>query len=91
MPSSSATCGPSSTRPRSTCCGPRISSPTHRATYDKLTDFLGLPAAPLTDARAFKANRYEPMPDDVRQRLAAYYSPLNEELFERLGCRAPWT
>ena len=46
----------------------------------QLTDFLGLPRAPLTDPRAFKANVYEPMPDDVRARLAGYYAERNEEL-----------
>jgi hypothetical protein len=59
--------------------------------YDALTDFIGLPRAPLTDPRAFKANTYEPLPDDVRARLAAYYAEPNEELFELLGRRAPWT
>jgi hypothetical protein len=59
-------------------------------TYDHLTDFLGLPRAPLTDPRAFKANTYEPLPDDVRERLAGYYAARNEELFELLGRRAAW-
>ena len=62
-----------------------------QVTYDALTDFIGLPRAPLTDPRAFKANTYEPLPDDVRARLAAYYAEPNEELFELLGRRAAWT
>lgn len=61
-----------------------------QATYDGIVDFLGLPRAPLTDPRAFKANSYEPLPDDVRVRLAAYYAEPNEELFTLLGRRATW-
>lgn len=61
-----------------------------QATYDELVDFLGLPPAALTDPRAFKANRYEPLPDDVRRRLSDYYAKPNEELFELLGRRADW-
>ena len=61
-----------------------------QATYDQLTDFLGLPRAPLTDPRAFKANRYEAMPTDVQVRLSAYYAEPNEALFAMLGRRASW-
>jgi hypothetical protein len=61
-----------------------------QAAYDELTDFLGLPRAPLTDPRAFKANHYEAVPDDVRARLAAEYAGPNEELFELLGRWADW-
>lgn len=62
-----------------------------QATYDQLTDFLGLPRAPLTDPRAFKANTYEALPDDVARRLADYYAEPNEDLFALLGRRADWT
>lgn len=61
-----------------------------QATYDALTDFLGLPRAPLTDPRAFKANTYERLPADMQARLAAYYVARNEDLFALLGRRAPW-
>jgi hypothetical protein len=61
-----------------------------QATYDELTDFLGLPRAPLTDPRAFKANAYEPIPDDVRARLAEHYDKHNEALYALLGRRADW-
>ena len=61
-----------------------------QATYDQITDFLGLARAPLTDPRAFKANAYEAMPAEVEARLAGYYAERNEDLFQLLGRRAPW-
>ena len=62
-----------------------------QATYDQITDFLGLARAPLTDPRAFKANVYEPIPPEMERRLADYYAAPNEDLFQLLNRRAPWT
>ena len=61
-----------------------------QATYDALTDFLGLPRAPLTDPRAFKANTYEPLPDDVRAPPGGLLRRAERGAVRLLGRRAHW-
>jgi hypothetical protein len=61
-----------------------------QAAYTRVTSFLGLPASPLSRARRHNHQPFDPMPDDVRADLAAFYRGHDAELTEVLGHAPHW-
>jgi hypothetical protein len=61
-----------------------------QAAFEKLTLFLGI--GPHFPGRHFRSNvgAYEPMNEEVREELACYFKPYNEELYELLQMRFEW-
>lgn len=62
-----------------------------QATMDAVWAFLGLDSHDLGVVTAAKANTYDPIPAEVRDRLARVFADDNERLFDLLGRRLPWT
>ncbi len=58
--------------------------------YGKVMDHLGLPAWAPTAHRHSNTMPYPEMAPATRQRLAEYFAPHNERLFELLGRRFDW-
>lgn len=54
------------------------------------TDFLGVPPAPLLDARQHNERAYPPLDPALRRRLAAAFAPANRALEDLLGRRFGW-
>ncbi len=54
------------------------------------TDFLGVPPAPLLDARQHNERAYPPLDPALRRRLAAEFAPANRDLEDLLGRRFGW-
>ena len=58
---------------------------------NEVFDFLGV--GPVDGGRfdAANANRKSELDADLRERLAGYYAPHNQRLYEVLGRELPWT
>ena len=59
-------------------------------TTARVTEFLGLPPAPLRDAKAYNQKPYSPIDTGLRRRLADYFAPHNQRLYEYLGRSFGW-
>uniref|UniRef100_M4BDP3 Aspartyl/asparaginy/proline hydroxylase domain-containing protein n=1 Tax=Hyaloperonospora arabidopsidis (strain Emoy2) TaxID=559515 RepID=M4BDP3_HYAAE len=59
-------------------------------TMDKVFKFLDLPYHRIKDPSAKNTRKYDPMDDAVRAKLAAFYAPYNEKLYEMLGRHLGW-
>ncbi len=59
-------------------------------TMDEVFAFCDLAPHHLTDATPHKANRYDRLPEGVRDDLATRFAEPNEDLFELIGRRLPW-
>ena len=57
---------------------------------DKVFKFLDLPYHRIKDPSAKNTRKYDPMDDAVRAKLAAFYAPYNEKLYEMLGRHLGW-
>jgi hypothetical protein len=59
--------------------------------FDEVVRYLGLPAWRPAEFRVFNSreNR-EPIDPELRRRLAEYFRPYNQELYELLGRRFDW-
>lgn len=60
------------------------------ATVRVATDFLGVPAAPLLDARQHNERAYPPLDAALRRQLAARFAPANRDLEDLVGRRFGW-
>ncbi len=62
-----------------------------QGTFDRVQDFLGLPAEPVPlRARNERSEKYPPIAPTTRERLTSYYAPHNRDLFELLGQDFGW-
>jgi hypothetical protein len=61
-----------------------------QGTFDRVSSFLGLPAARLPTTKTFNASARLPMPESARQELTEFYSPHVQQLSEYLGRPLPW-
>lgn len=59
-------------------------------TVRQATAFLGVPPAPLLDARQHNERAYPPLDPALRRRLAAAFAPANRDLEDLLGRRFDW-
>ncbi|CAI5726817.1 unnamed protein product [Hyaloperonospora brassicae] len=59
-------------------------------TMDKVFTFLDLPYHRIEDTSAKNTRKYDPIDDAVRAKLAAFYAPYNEKLYEMLGRNLGW-
>lgn len=57
--------------------------------FDQVQQFLGISGAPVT-LRSRNARKYPPISEATKSRLAAYYEPYNQELYELLGRDFGW-
>jgi hypothetical protein len=60
------------------------------AAVARMFEFLGLSTGPPAVSRRLNAGQYATMPDGLRQRLAAFYRPHNERLYDLLGRDFGW-
>jgi hypothetical protein len=60
-------------------------------TVARVVAFLGLPPASVNVSRRFAAGRYEPASEAIRGRLAEFFRPHNERLYDLLGQDLGWT
>ncbi|MFQ5610066.1 MAG: deacetylase sulfotransferase, partial [Woeseiaceae bacterium] len=59
--------------------------------FDEVLDFIGLAPHRLEQSRRHNVGQYsDPMSDDMRRNLAAYFRPHNERLYEFLGRDLEW-
>ncbi len=58
--------------------------------YLHILKFLNLPPINLNEFKAFNTNKYPPIDLKIYNKLAKYYEPLNEELYELLGYKFNW-
>jgi hypothetical protein len=56
----------------------------------RVYDFLGLPADDSRDLPFLHTGEYDPLPPEVRERVADYFRPHNERLYELLGVDFGW-
>ena len=56
-----------------------------------IADFLGVPPWPADTYRLRSVSEYEPLPDELRERLAAVFEPQSRRLEQLLGRKLPWT
>jgi hypothetical protein len=61
-----------------------------QATMERVFAFLDVPSHDIGDLEAKNTRKYAPMPEDCREKLAAFYAPFNAELFELLGRELVW-
>lgn len=52
---------------------------------------LGLPPHRVVDVEAKNTRKYDPMSQEVRERLARFFQPFNQHLFQLMGRKMPWT
>lgn len=57
---------------------------------DKVFSFLELPPHRIEDASAKNTRSYESMAPGVREKLAAFYAPYNQKLYQVLGRDLAW-
>jgi hypothetical protein len=60
------------------------------ATLTQVFDFLGVPDYPLPEYPNYNPGYYNPISDDLRQTLAEFFRPHNENLEEYLGMKFNW-
>jgi tetratricopeptide (TPR) repeat protein len=60
------------------------------ATLTQVFEFLGVPDYPLPEYRNYNPGSYNPISDDLRQRLADFFRPHNQKLEEYLGMTFNW-
>jgi hypothetical protein len=60
------------------------------ATFSQITDFLGLPAAPLINLKAYNDRSYPPLPLETRQRLSTYFAEKDAALTALLDQSLSW-
>jgi hypothetical protein len=61
------------------------------AVLDQVIDFLGLSPWKLTEFRAYNQKPYQPIRPETRCKLAEYFAPHNERLYEYLGRDFDWS
>jgi hypothetical protein len=57
---------------------------------DRVHAFLGLPAHRLADLKPLHTASYDAVSPDARAKLADYFRPHNEKLYELLGVDLGW-
>jgi hypothetical protein len=62
-----------------------------RATFDVVTDFLGIGRIPELRAKRYNYHQHEDMPATVRAELTEFYRAHNQSLFEMIGRDLSWT
>lgn len=60
------------------------------AVFNQVTTFLGLPAYAIGGWPKRNRGSYAPMAPATQQRLAAYFAPHNQRLYDYLGAAFPW-
>jgi hypothetical protein len=60
------------------------------AVFEQVQDFLGLPLAQNVNLKTYNERSKPPIDPRTRDRLAEYYRPYNEALYERLGRDMEW-
>jgi tetratricopeptide (TPR) repeat protein len=60
------------------------------ATLTQVFEFLGVPDYALPEYRNYNPGSYNPISDDLRQRLADFFRPHNQKLEEYLGMTFNW-
>jgi tetratricopeptide (TPR) repeat protein len=60
------------------------------ATLTQVFDFLGVPDYPLPEYPNYNPGSYNPISDDLRQTLAKFFRPHNQQLEEYLGMKFDW-
>lgn len=62
-----------------------------QGTFDEICAFLGVPSVPLPTTRTFGAGKGDPMPDEPRRALTAFYAEHNARLASYLGRDLGWS
>jgi hypothetical protein len=61
-----------------------------QTTFARVLDFLEVPGFELKSYQAHNSNTYRPMSSEVREKLAKYFAPYNQELYDMLGEDLGW-
>ena len=62
-----------------------------QGTFDVVCGFLGIPSVPLPTTRTFGAGKRDPMPEEPRRALTAFYAEHNARLGDYLGRDLGWS
>jgi len=58
--------------------------------YQQVLDFLNLPKFELNSFKAYKMRKYSSISEETRKKLADYFRPYNEQLYQLLGRNFDW-
>jgi hypothetical protein len=62
-----------------------------QGTFDVICEFLGVPSVELPTTRTFGAGKRDPMPEEPRRALTAFYAEHNARLADYLGRELRWS